>query len=31
VSTIKKESLEKIAAVVGKKKAEIIFKYFQRE
>jgi len=31
VSTIKKESLEKIAAVVGKSKAEIIFKYFQRE
>jgi excinuclease ABC subunit C len=31
VSTIKKESLEKIAAVVGKKKAEIIFKYFKRE
>jgi excinuclease ABC subunit C len=31
VSAIKKESLEKIAAVVGKKKAEIIFKYFQRE
>ena len=31
VSKIKKESLEKIAAVVGKKKAEIIFKYFQRE
>jgi excinuclease ABC subunit C len=31
VSTIKKESLENIAAVVGKKRAEIIFKYFQRE
>ncbi len=31
VSTIKKESLEKISAVVGKKKAELIFKYFQRE
>jgi len=31
VSTIKKESLEKITAVVGKSKAEIIFKYFQRE
>ena len=31
VSTIKKESLEKIVAVVGKKKAEIIFKYFKRE
>ena len=31
VSTIKKESLEKITAVVGKKKAELIFKYFQRE
>ncbi len=31
VSTIKKESLQKITAVVGKKKAELIFKYFQRE
>jgi excinuclease ABC subunit C len=31
VSAIEKETLEKIAAVVGKKKAEIIFKYFQRE
>ena len=31
VSKIKKESLENIAAVVGKKRAEIIFKYFQRE
>jgi excinuclease ABC subunit C len=31
VSTIKKESLEIITAVVGKKKAELIFKYFQRE
>ena len=31
VSTIKKESLEKITAVVGKTKAELIFKYFQRE
>jgi excinuclease ABC subunit C len=31
VSTIKKESLEKITAVVGIRKAEIIFKYFQRE
>ena len=31
VSTIKKESLESIAAVVGNKRAGIIFKYFQRE
>jgi excinuclease ABC subunit C len=31
VSKIKKESLENIAAVIGKKRAEIIFKYFQRE
>ena len=31
VSKIKKESLKNIAAVVGKKRAEIIFKYFQRE
>ena len=31
VSKIKKQSLEKITAVVGKKKAELIFKYFQRE
>lgn len=31
VSKIKKESLENIAAVVGKNRAEIIFKYFQRE
>ena len=31
VSKIKKESLENIAAVVGNKRAEIIFKYFQRE
>ncbi|MCH7962654.1 MAG: excinuclease ABC subunit C [Bacteroidetes bacterium] len=30
VSAIKKESLEKIGAVIGNKKAEIIFKYFQR-
>jgi excinuclease ABC subunit C len=31
VSKIKKESLENIAAVVGNKRAKIIFKYFQRE
>ncbi|MGB5893952.1 MAG: excinuclease ABC subunit UvrC, partial [Ignavibacteriaceae bacterium] len=31
VSKIQNESLENIAAVVGKKRAEIIFKYFQRE
>ena len=31
VSKIKKESLENIAAVVGNKRAELIFKYFQRE
>lgn len=31
VSAIKKESLENISAVVGIKKAELIFKYFQRE
>ncbi|MFC2119723.1 excinuclease ABC subunit UvrC [Bacteroidota bacterium] len=31
VSKIKNESLDNIAAVVGKKRAEIIFKYFQRE
>jgi excinuclease ABC subunit C len=31
VSKIKKESLENIAAVVGKKRAELIIKYFQRE
>jgi len=31
VSAIKNESLDKIAYVIGNKKAEIIFKYFQRE
>jgi len=31
VSQIKKASLKNIAAVVGNKRAEIIFKYFQRE
>ncbi len=31
VSAIKNESLDKIADVIGNKKAEIIFKYFQRE
>ncbi|MCH6575997.1 MAG: excinuclease ABC subunit C [Bacteroidetes bacterium] len=31
VSAIKNESLDKIADVIGNKKAKIIFKYFQRE
>ena len=31
VSKIKEKSLENIASVVGKKRAELIIKYFQRE